>query len=330
MRFGEVRVDEAEGAILAHSLRAGRTMLRKGRRLSADDLMLLAEAGIARVTVARLEPDDVDENETAHRIAGALAGANVHPATPANGRADLYAEQGGLLVVDAASINALNEITEAVTLATLAGLAPVKAGERVATVKIIPFGVPFGTVGHCLGAAAKARMSIRPFRPLTARLVQSQHEGLKPSVVDKTSTVTAERMAHIGGTLAGESRSAHTIESVADAMAAELAARPDVLLVIGASAIVDRRDVIPSAIERLGGRVERLGMPVEPGNLILVGDVGGTPVLGLPGCARSPVRNGLDWVLERIAAGVPVGRADIGRMGVGGLLVGGDDDKDYL
>ena len=113
-------------------------------------------------------------------------------------------------------------------------------------------------------------------------------------------------------------------------IAAALEAGCDLLLVIGASAIVDRRDVIPAAIVALGGRIERLGMPVDPGNLILVGDIGGTPVLGLPGCARSPARNGLDWILERIAAGFPVTHGIVAGMGVGGLLIGQEEEKDYL
>lgn len=330
MRFGEEKVEDAEGAILAHSLRIGRTMLRKGRRLGPADLELIAGAGIPRVTVARPDPGDVDEDETASRIAAAIQGDGVAVAQPRNGRADLLADRAGVAMFDPAAVNALNEIAEEATLATLAPMAPVRRGDRVATVKIIPFAVPGGTVARCLAAAAAAKLDILPFRPLAARLVQSLHEGLKPSVVEKTSVVTAERMSRIGGRLAGETQCAHDTVAVAGAIATELEMRPDVVLVIGASAIVDRRDVIPSAIERLGGHVERLGMPVEPGNLILIGEIGGTPVLGLPGCARSPVRNGLDWVLERISAGIPVGRAEIGAMGVGGLLIGREDDKDYL
>src|SRR5260370_5866734 len=61
-------------------------------------------------------------------------------------------------------------------------------------------------------------------------------------------------------------------------------------------------------------------MPVDPGNLLLLGRVGGRVVLGLPGCARSPKVNGFDWVLERLVAGLPVGSAEIMRMGTGGLL----------
>ena len=92
-------------------------------------------------------------------------------------------------------------------------------------------------------------------------------------------------------------------------------------MVFGASAITDRRDVIPTAVEMAGGKIEQLGMPVDPGNLLLIASLDGKPVLGAPGCARSPKENGFDWVLQRLLAGVPVTSADIRRMGVGGLLM---------
>jgi molybdenum cofactor cytidylyltransferase len=92
-------------------------------------------------------------------------------------------------------------------------------------------------------------------------------------------------------------------------------------IVFGASAIADRRDVIPAALEAIGGRVEHFGMPVDPGNLLMIGSVGATPVLGAPGCARSPKENGFDWVLMRLLAGLPVQREDITGLGVGGLLM---------
>ena len=100
---------------------------------------------------------------------------------------------------------------------------------------------------------------------------------------------------------------------------AELAGM-DLLLIAGASAITDRRDVIPAAITGSGGKIIHFGMPVDPGNLLLLGELGARPVLGLPGCARSPKVNGFDWVLRRLVADLPIGQADIMAMGAGGLL----------
>ena len=330
MKFGPVSVSEADGAILAHGVRTGDVLYRKGQRLGATERAALAAAGIGTVTVAQLEQGDIAEDEAARRLAEIIAGPGTLAGAASTGRVNLFAEHAGLLSFDPAAIDAVNRVTEDVTLATFPPLSPVEAGRMVATIKIIPFAVAGAVLRECLAAAKAAVAIVAPFRPLAARLIQTVNAGLKPSVMAKTSQVTADRMARLGGSLTGETRCPHEIGRLTAEMKTALDASCDLLLVIGASAIVDRRDVIPAAILQLGGRIERLGMPVDPGNLILIGEIGGTPVLGLPGCARSPSRNGLDWVLERLSVGLPVTAGDVARMGVGGLLIGQEEEKDYL
>jgi len=326
-----VQLEAAGGGILAHSVRRGNAVFRKGQVLGLAELAALRDAGVEEVTVALLGPGDVQENEAARRVAAAVVGASgAAQGAPATGRVNLFAIHSGLLSFDPAAIDRVNAVTEDVTLATFPMLAPVETGKMVATVKIIPFAVPGIVLDRCIAVGQGAAISVHPFRPLQARLIQTVTADLKPSVMAKTSRVTADRMARLGGGITGETRCPHDVDRLTADMAAALEAKCDILLVIGASAIVDRRDVIPAAIEALGGRIERLGMPVDPGNLILIAEIGGTPVLGLPGCARSPARNGLDWVLERLSAGFPVTHAIVAGMGVGGLLIGQEEEKDYL
>ena len=330
MRFGKIPLAAAAGGILAHSVRRDRLVFRKGQVLGSPELAALLEAGVAEVTVALLGAGDITENEAARRVASAIESSGITAGAPTTGRVNLFAIHDGLLSFDPTAIDGLNAVTEDVTLATLPLLAPVEAGQRVATVKIIPFAVADDVLKQCADVGRGAGIAVHPFRPLSVRLIQTVTADLKPSVMAKTSTVTAGRMARLGGHIAGETRCPHDVARLTADIAGALEAGCDLLLVIGASAIVDRRDVIPAAITALGGRIERLGMPVDPGNLILIAEIGGIPVLGLPGCARSPARNGLDWVLERIAAGFPVTNGIVARMGVGGLLIARDEEKDYL
>jgi molybdenum cofactor cytidylyltransferase len=318
MRFGEIALAEAEGAILAHSTKAGSRTLKKGRRLDAADIAALRDAGIARVVAARLEPGDVPEDEAATRLARAAAGQNVSVAEAFTGRVNLFAETRGLLQVDRKKLDALNLVDESVTIATLEPWAVVEPRQMVATVKIIPFAAPGAVVDKCAALAA-GLVEVRPFRPMRTAVIQTELPTVKPSVLEKTGEITRQRLAALDASVVAEARSPHAEVPLAEKIS-EAVRGSDLVLVVGASAIVDRRDVIPAAVERAGGKVEHFGMPVDPGNLLLLGRIGEVPVLGLPGCARSPKLNGFDWVLQRLAAGVPVTRQDVMQMGAGGLL----------
>ncbi len=322
MKFGEVPVAEAEGAILAHSLKLGTTALKKARVLSAADVELIAASGIKEITVARLDPGDVPENEAAQRVAIAAAGPGISVAAPFTGRANLHAETRGLLVFSRERIDRLNLVDEAITFGTLPPFTVVEPRQMAATVKIIPFGAPEPAVKDCVKAAISEGPLLRvaPFQKLSVGLIQTRLPGLKESILDKTREVTDGRLAALGCRLALEERCAHATGELASRIRDALGHGIDMLLIHGASAILDRRDVIPAAIVAAGGRIDHFGMPVDPGNLLLLGHVGERAVLGLPGCARSPKGNGFDWVLERLVAGLPVGPAEIMRMGTGGLL----------
>ena len=322
MRFGEVSVTEAEGAILAHSLKLGATALKKGRVLSRADIDAITAAGLSEITVARLDTGDIGENDAAERVAAAAIGPGITAAAPFTGRVNLHAETFGLLVFDPARVNRLNLVDEAITLGTLPPFAIVEPRQMVATVKIIPFGAPEAAVKDCVQAAIAEGPLLRvaPFRQLSMGLVQTRLPGLKESILDKTRQVTESRLAALGCTLKFEERCSHAIAELAPLIRDAMGHGIDILLVHGASAIVDRRDVIPAAVVAGGGRIDHFGMPVDPGNLLLLGHVGERVVLGLPGCARSPKVNGFDWVLERLVAGLTVGPGEIMRMGSGGLL----------
>lgn len=323
MIFGPTRAAAAEGAILAHSFTIGSLRFKKGRRLSAEDVASLVEAEVDQVIVARLDADDVHEDAAAAALAAALTGDGLSTSAAFTGRSNLLAEAGGILVVDSERLEAVNAVHEAVTVATLPPFARVEPRQMTATIKIIPFAVPGAVLERCLAVArrgAAPALRVAAFAPRRVGLVQTALPGFKPSILDKTRDATNARLAALGSPPVEERRCAHEERAVAEAVRALLDGGCELVLVSGASAIVDRRDVVPAGIEAAGGTLLHFGMPVDPGNLILLARHGSVPVLGLPGCARSPKANGVDWMLERLVAGLDVTPADVTRMGVGGLL----------
>jgi molybdenum cofactor cytidylyltransferase len=322
MKFGPVPVADAEGAIAVHSIRAPGLVLKKGTVIGKPEIAALQAANIASVAVAKLEPHDVPEDVAAAEIAAAVAGDHVRVDRAFTGRANLFAAAAGVLVVDAAAIDQLNQVDETITFATLPAFAPVVEGEMIATVKIIPFAVEAAARDRALAVAeAKPLVRIAPYRVRRIGIVSTLLPGLADKVVEKTLKITAERLAPAGAAIVAERRVPHETRALAGAIDEVLGAGAELVIVFGASAIADRRDVIPAAVEASGGRIEHFGMPVDPGNLLLIGDLKGRPLLGAPGCARSPKENGFDWVLARLLAGLPVTRGDVARMGVGGLLM---------
>lgn len=323
MRFGSVPVDAALGALAAHSVRAGGLVIKKGRRLTGEDVAALKAAGIASLVVAQLDEGDVGEDEAALRLARIVAGPGVRVDKPFTGRSNLFADEAGVLVVASAAVDAINTVDEAVTFATLPAYKPVVAGEMIATVKIIPYAVPEAILARAEAAARAGgpALAVAPYRVRSLAVASTRLPGLKESVIDKTLAVLGERLAPAGARVVAEARTGHETAALAAELQRFAAGDADMFIVFGASAVADREDVVPAAIEAAGGHVHHLGMPVDPGNLLLLGELAGRPILGAPGCARSPKENGFDWVLQRLLAGLPVTRADIMRMGVGGLLM---------
>ena len=321
MKFGRVAAAAGEGLILAHAVRAPGVELRKGEVIGAHHLPALERAGIATLIGARLEADDVAENAAALRLAHHLAGAHVRLDRAFTGRCNLFAEGGGLLCIDAGAIDAINAVDEAITVATLPPYAAVADGEMVATVKIIPFAVNGAPLARGTGGVPGA-VRVAPFLPLRLGVVSTLLPALKPSTIAKTLNVLEARLAPARAVIVREIRVAHEARALAAAIR-DLDG-VDLVVVFGASAITDRRDVVPVAIELAGGAVDHFGMPVDPGNLLLLGHIDRDgvriQVVGAPGCARSPKENGFDLVLRRLLAGLPVTGADLRGMGVGGLL----------
>ena len=319
MKFGPVALSQAEGAILAHSVKLSDGRMRKGQLLGADHVARLKAEGLTTVIAAQLDPGDVAEDAAARRVAGMLvpdpAAAGLRLTEAFTGRVNLMADGPGVVVLDTDRLNALNRIDPMITLATVPQHQQMEPGGMVGTVKIISYAV----AGRHLDDAAAlldGPPAVRLAPPVlkTAALIVTEIPG---GAGEKGVAAIRDRLTALGMEMRGPHVVPHRTAACAEAIAA---AKGDLILVLTGSATSDPHDVAPQALREAGGTVERFGMPVDPGNLLFLGHLGARPVIGLPGCARSPALNGADWVLSRVACGIDVGADDIAGMGVGGLL----------
>jgi len=319
-------VAESEGAVLAHSIRIPEGSFKKGRILSREDVSTLRTAGIEKIVGARLDPGDVPEDLGATQIAKAVGGEGVSLNAAFTGRCNLYADSPGVVVVNRGSIDQINLLDESLTIATLPHCDVVTPKQMVATVKVIPFSAPRQVIKAAKKLADNASYVIKvaPFTAKSVGLILTRLPGTKQSVLANTIKTVRARVEAVRSVLKTSEILDHDETAIEAAIKRMYSGGCELILISGASAIVDRRDVVPLGLESAGGTIDHFGMPVDPGNLLLLGHLGDgdsrVPVLGLPGCARSPKLNGFDWVLERLAANLEVTPEDIMLMGAGGLL----------
>ena len=322
MKFGEVPIDEAVGAILAHKLfdDAGKLIFNKGQRLGEADLVALRQQGLERVTVTQLSAADLHENAAAERIGAAVAGANVRLRAPGVGRANLTAAEHGVLHVDVPKLELINNIYDGITIATLRQYTLVNVGEMVALVKVVPFGVPTARVVDVerIAEASGAVLQVRPLERKRVALIVSGTDATQSRLMNSFHGPVRQRIEGWGSELLEPTFTRHNSEAIADAIRAHAAA--NMILVAGISAIIDREDVVPSALLLAGGSITLHGVPVDPGTLLMMGYLGEVPVVGAPGCIKSPKTNVIDWILPRLLSGERLTRANLVSMGHGGLL----------
>ncbi|NMF90092.1 molybdopterin-binding protein [Aromatoleum petrolei] len=329
MIFDEFPLAAAQGVMLAHTLKLGGRTLKKGRVLSALDLDLLDDEGFSTVTGARLDPDDVAEDAAAEELAALLVGPNTETRPPRAGRCNLHASASGVLRIDAERIDRMNLLDEAIAIGTLPRHAVVRPGQVVATMKIIPFAVPRRLLDACREiAGGTPPIAVAELKPCRAALIQTELPGMKDSIFAATAKVTRDRVEALGGRLTLALRGPHRRDALDSMLHQALAAGCELVMVCGATVAKDRNDIAPAAVTAVGGTIEHFGMPVEPGNMLVLGRIGAVPVVILPGCGRSRKSNGLDLVLPRLMAGIPPTREDIMRMGVGGLIRSAPEEGD--
>ncbi len=315
MKFGAVPVSGALGAVLAHSVALPDGRLRKGVVLGEDDISALEAARINEVTVATLEIGDIDENTAADRLADALmvGSSGLHRSAAFTGRVNLIADTAGIAVLDVAALHAVNGVDPMITVATVPPHHQLRAGDMVATIKIISYAVPEVALVKAI-AHAKAAIKVAGPTLTSATLIITEIAG---GAGEKGRGAIEDRLTALGVALASVQTVPHNQDALSEAITA--APTPLVLILTG-SATSDIDDVAPAAVVQAGGHITRFGMPVDPGNLLFLGALGETCVIGLPGCARSPALNGADWVLARMVCGIDLQSHDIAQMGVGGLL----------
>ena len=322
MWFGKLPVEQCAGCVLAHSIKVAEKRIPKGTLLDDGLILRLTENGVSHLVVARTDENDISENEAASQIAAAAIedSDGVRTDKAHTGRMNIYAACDGLLSFRTEAVVAANSVCEDITLSVVSPNQWVLTGRMIASAKIIPYAVDADDLNNAVKLLGDAALRVIKARPGEAVLIQTMLPSLKATALDKTKMVTEQRLQSRSMNLSQEFRCEHTPEALVKCLKQSVAIEPDLILIVGASAISDRKDVLPAAVELCGGSVQRVGIPVDPGNLLMLAQHGDTQILGLPGCARSPKHNGFDLLLDRMVCDLPITDQWLNSLCIGGLL----------
>ena len=326
MKLARFALGDCEGLILAHRCVCSDGNLAKGTILDAVMLESLKADGIKTLICAKPDAGDIHEDVAADRLARALSPKELTFSRAATGRVNIRCDQRGIIRYDRDLIRGLNEVDEAITFALVQHNQLLEAGQMVATLKIIPFLVAeasLAKIEELLNGAVA--FSFHPLRQCNVGLVQTQLAGQHHRLFSATKTVTQARLSRIGCHLVDSRICSHDRAAIADEIRLCIEAGAELVLICGGTAIMDREDEVPQSVLLVGGKIDQLGLAVDPGNLLMLGrfgdDLGGGYVIGMPGCARSPKLNGLDWVLQLVLANIRLDRRELADMAAGGLLM---------
>lgn len=322
MKFEQMPVALSEGRILAHSFVSEQFKLSKGCVISGNLIAQMIAAGAEEVSTVTPDAGDIGERDAALALAEALAGQGVYADLKASGAVDLRACEDGVLILAEATIHQCNLSMRSATIATRSPNSVVKKGERVATIKVIPYCIKARLITSICQRLSSLTdvIAVAEFKPLNVGLIQTTSAQQRDPLFDKTAEVIGERLNGLKATVNVVVRCGHQADEIQNALRVQLRQGAELIVLVGPTAIVDEHDLIPTCIRATGGRVEHYGMPVEPGHMLLLAYNKTVPIIGAPTCIRSPRNNGFDMLLSRFAAGLPVSSVDIMQMGVGGLL----------
>ena len=317
------------GCILPNSIilneNGTKLKIHKGSKITPEIIKLLIKNKVEEINCLKLEEHEIDENAAAEKISKSFISKNQKVFAYKNfmtGRCNIVARKNGIFYYDEKKITALNNISPTISIAAINCFTKVKKGQNLATIKIIPFAINKNDFEKFKKAASNS-FKIAIFKKIKVHVIQTYNSETKPSLLEKTKLVTQNRLKDCGMNNISESRIPNDETNLNSELKKQLK-NSELILIFGVQAISDINHLISQCIIKNNGKIMRIGMPVEPGNLILISSIKKNNknifVIGMPSCARSIKENGADWIIWRILSGLNINNDIIDKMGVGGLL----------
>jgi len=233
---------------------------------------------------------------------------------------DLRAATAGVVHVRIDTLERINRL-DLLEIFTVFDGSIAAEGDLVASAKVAPHVIPESVLAEGERLAARGReplVRLAPFRPLRVGAVVL--ETLHALARERFETSIRAKVETLGSSLNGI-HYADREDEVAGALRRLVLGkeRVDVVVTAGGGS-TDPADPFFLAVEALGGRVIRHGVPAHPGSMLWLGRVGRTAILGLPACGAFSKATAADLVLPRLLTGERPSLRMISGLGHGGIL----------
>ncbi len=327
MKFKNLKIINSLGCIIPNTIKIKNkdkfVTLKKGTKVTKQTINLLIKSGYEKLDFFKLEPDDLNENIAATKIASALCDLNkqnLEFKKLNTGRTNIRAKSDGLFFYNYNDLTNLNKNPD-VAISAIKPFSKVKKGQDLVTVKVIPYGIKMKIVKN-LSLLSKNCFQLHPFKRKNIHFIQT-YQSKNEKFLEKSEKTTLTRLKSCGIDKVSSFTVKHDIDLISRQITESLK-NSELILIIGPHAITHLKDVIPTAIIKSGAKILRYGIPVEPGNLLLLSKFTKQKkniyIIGMPSCAKSPKENGLDWILWKIIANVKFNKSDIAKLSIGGLI----------
>ncbi len=321
----KVKVEEAIGSILAHDIteiipgRKKDVAFRKGKVIEEGDVGRLLDLGKRHLYVFDDVIEGVHEDEAGTRIARLFCRRYMEMAPPKEGKVVMKSKVNGLFYVDIEALYAVNRVKD-IMVSSLPNRYPVKAGDSIATFRIVPLYFKEKALAR-FEKAFRGRRVIRiaPFRKVSVGIIATGSEVYEGRVPDR-SDIVDKKLGYYGASVIGRKVVTDDIDMISDAILEFVEKGADVVITT-AGLSVDPDDVTKEGIEATGARTIFYGTPIAPGAMFLAARLGKTYILGAPACVYFNRYTALDIVLARILAGETVRRSDVTSLAYGGMCM---------
>ena len=322
-----MKTEEAVGQILCHDITQiipGVTkdaVFRKGHVITEEDIPVLLSVGKDNIYIWENNEKMLHENEAAEILYGMCKNENMCSTDVKEGKIELIAECDGLLKVNREKLNKINSLGE-MMIASRHGNFPVKKGEKLAGMRIIPLVIEKEKMQHAQEVCGEGSIfELKKFHHKKVGIVTTGNEVYHGRIEDKFTPVLKAKLAEYDTELIGHRISDDNPERVTGFIQELLELGAELVLCSGGMS-VDPDDRTPLAIRNTGAEVITYGAPVLPGAMFMLAYYNGNiPIVGLPGCVMYAKRTVFDLVLPRIMAGEKLTKKDLDCLGEGGLCL---------